>query len=154
MVKSLWIEYCTHWIPSPRQICPLNYGFGQTRWWFMGVILFPFGWVHFCAIGVIWEKLTSVNLNNYGGGRRIPSPGESSLACNQISCSLDLEGGSGQCCLKLPTKNLPQGVGASLWPQAGTCSSRIHFPNHRDCRPAAHPLLSSLFSILQRSEPK
>lgn len=69
MVKSLWIEYCTRWILSPRQMCPLSYRFGQIRWWFMGVILFSFDWVHFCAIGVIWGKLTSVNLNNYVGRR-------------------------------------------------------------------------------------
>lgn len=71
MVKALWIEYCAPWILSPRQMCPLSYRFGQTRWWFMEVILFSFGWVPFCAIGVIWGKLTSVNLNNYVGGRRI-----------------------------------------------------------------------------------
>lgn len=71
MLKSLWIEYCTHKILSPRQTCLPSYGFGQSRWWFMGVIFFSLGWVHFCTIGVIWGKLTGVNLNRYAGGKRI-----------------------------------------------------------------------------------
>lgn len=71
MLKSLWIEYSTHKILSPRQTCLPSYGFGQSRWWFMGVIFFSLGWVHFCTIGVIWGKLTGVNLNSYAGGKRI-----------------------------------------------------------------------------------
>lgn len=46
-------------------------------------------------------------------------------------------------------RSLPQGVGVSFWPREGTCSSSTHLPNHRDCRPKAHSLLSSLFNIFK-----
>lgn len=164
MLKSLWIEYCTHKILSPRQTCLLSYGFGQSRWWFMGVIFFSLGWVHFCTIGVIWGKLTAVNLNSYAGGKRIVNylmlprlltfPRRVQLTI-RFPAVRTLRVGQDSAAQNSTWRTLPpQGVGASLWPWAGMCSSRTHLPNHRDCGPAAHPSLSSLLNILQRSEPK
>lgn len=48
------------------------------------------------------------------------------------------------CCWKPSLKNPPHAVEVS---REGTCSSKTCLPNHRDRRPATHPVLSSLLSV-------